>query len=228
MYGNFTYPSSFQGGPFFIICGSKYDKYLRVFPINKKNTLMATGKKEDADIFFIEKGVCPGEFNIAHYGDEVTLSEKSGAMYVTTKSKVTGKDDGPLQVNGGRGTNFTLRHSVKSKETLSVEEWEKDTCYIKVASRRAQHKSFVGLNEKKNFTICVPKQAAEKANSVWLQFKLERVRNEVSSRGTVFRAPGAMRGRRPKLVKPSPSLEEEEEGMDFDYEFEHVLSDDSD
>ena len=185
---------------------------------------MATEKKEEADIFFIEKGVCPGEFNIAYYVDEASLMEKSGAIYVTTKSKMTGKDDGPLQVGIARGANFTLRHS--HKETLSVEEWEKAACYIKVATRRAQHKSYVGLNEKKNFTICVPKQAAEKANSVWLQFKLERVRDEGSSRGTIFRAPGAVRSR-PQLIKPSSSMEEEEE-VDFDYEFEQVPSDDSD
>lgn len=194
--------------------------------MNNKNVLTATSNKEDAATFFIEKSICPGEFNIAFYGDEADRAvDRSAAMYVTTNSKVTGKDDGPLQVSGGRGTNFTLRHAIKQKDVLSVDAWEKDCCYIKVANRLTQHKSYMGLNEKKKFSVCMPKQNAEKANSVWLQFKLERVRNEDSSRVTVFRAPVARRSR-PVLVKSSSAKEEEE--VDFDYEFEQIASEEED
>lgn len=217
------------GGPFLITCGNKYNRYLRVVPVGNKNTLMASEKKEEASVFYIEKNICPGEFSIAHYDDQPNTLDKSSSMYVTTKSKskLTGKDSGPLQVGGGRGANFSLRHVVKSKESLSINDWEKDACYIKLAARLTQHNSYIGLNEKSGFTVCVPKRSTEKMNSTWLRFKLERIRNEDSNRMTVYRAPGANRGSKPELVRYSEE-EEDEELVDFQFEFEQIPSQDSD
>ena len=184
---------------------------------------MSTEKKDEAGVFYIEKSVCPREFSIAYYGEQSTSPDRYSAMYVTTKSKVTGKDAGPLQVGGGRGANFVLRHMMKEKE-VSVDDWEKSAYYIKLASRLTQHKSFVGLNEKTTFTVCVPNIKAEKAKSIWLRFKLERIRNEDSNRVTVYRA--STLEKKAKLVKFIPSVDLDE--ADFAHEFEQVESEDSD
>ena len=210
------------GGPFFIACGHD-NKYLKVEPFGGRNVLLATKDKDDAGIFYIEKTICPGEFSIAYYGGEVS-AENNSAMYVVTKSKLTGKESGPLQVGGARAANFTLRHISKQKNKLSVSDWERESCYVKLAPRVAQHKSYLALNERANACMCVASREAEKANSTCLRFKLERIRNEDSNRMTVYRAPSGRKLRKRKLV----IYPEREEELDFEYEFGQALDIDSD
>ena len=197
--------------------------------MNDKNVLTSTDKKESADHFFIEKSVCPGEFSIAFCEDFAETLDKSSYLYLTTNSKITGKDSGPLQIGGGRGANFTLRHATKDKKGLSIADWEREPCYVKLASRLTQHNSYVGLNERSKFTVCAPKRTAEKAARLWLQFKLERVRNQDSNRMTVYRAPHDPRRRKPIIQYSQEEGEEEEkEGdeIDFAHEFEQVSDSD--
>ena len=190
--------------------------------MGNRNALLATREKEDAGMFYVEKSVCPGEFSIAYYGGEIDAPE-SVSMYVVTKSKMTGKDNGPLQVGGGRAANFTLRHASKQKSDLSVSDWERDACYVKLAPRMTQHKSYLALNQKSNMAVCVPKREVEEKTGVWLRFKLERPKSEDSNRMTVYRAPApaVKKTRRRKLVV----YKEVEEDIDFEYEFGAVDSD---
>lgn len=194
-------------------------------PFGGRNVLQGTRNKADAGVFYVEKSVCPGEFNIAYYNGEMNAPNSSSSMYVITKSKLTGKENGPLQVGGGRAANFTLRHASRDKADLSVSDWEKDACFVKLAPRPTQHKSYLALNEKSNATMCVPNREAEKMGSIWLRFKLERTRSEESNRLTVYRAPAPRKPSRRKLVV-YPEGEEEE--IDFEHEFGLVSFQDSD
>ena len=190
--------------------------------MNNQNVLTATDKRDDADFFYIEKSLRPHEFNIAFYSSE----DKSSSMFavIKSKSRLTGNDSGPLQVGGGRPAKFTLRHLTKNKASLTVDAWEKEALYVKVAPRRSQHASYLALNEKTSHTKCVPKRSLEKKGSSWLQFKLERIRREESSRMTVYRAPESRRDRRPQLVEYKEEEEKEEE-LDFAFEFDQISSD---
>lgn len=210
-----------ESGPFFIVCGSSLNRYLSVSTMNNQNVLTATDKKENADFFFIEKSLRPREFNIAFY----TFIDKSASVYAVTKSRLTGKDSGPLQMGGGRPTKFTLRHLKKHKGSLSIDVWEKEALYVKVAPRLTQHASYLALSERTNFAACVPKRSLEKRGHSWLQFKLERVRCKESSRMTVYRAPGGRRDRRSQLAECKEDGEEEEEELDFAFEFDQISSD---
>ena len=190
--------------------------------MNDQNVLVATNKKEEADLFYMEKSICPGEYCIAFYNSD-DFQDKSSSMYLVPDIKLTGSDKGPLQVGGGRAGKFTLRHAKKPKKTLSLDIWEKEALYVKVAPRVAWRSTYFGLKEKTRMTMCCKDRSSEKMNATWLQFKLERISKQESSRVTVYRAPGDKAKKRPKLIK-YPSDAEDKEDLDFEKEFDQVSS----
>ncbi len=206
------------GGPFIIKCGHNYDRYLKTTLFGTRNALIATKVKTEASTFYIEKSVCPGEFNIAHYGgQEPKGCAENPLLYVLTNSKLTGKEEGPLKVGVSRGANFVLGNIIKEKDPPLISDWENNTCFIRCAPRKAQHKSFLALDEGSDFVMCVQQRKSQKEGSVWMLFKLERVRNEESDRVTVYRAPSK------RVYKAALSYEEdEEEEIDFDYAFGQI------
>ena len=130
-----------------------------------KNVIVGTTKENEASIFYIEKQACPREFNITYYGEEFSQMSKSkssqhltqnckSSQHLTTLSKMMGgRDEGPLQIGGNkRAANFTLRHPGRRKEDLGIEFWETDACFIKLAPRPMQKKSYIAFDMHQNKT----------------------------------------------------------------------------
>lgn len=136
---------------------------------------MGTNKENEASIFYIEKQVCPGEFSIAYYGEQVSgATKKKISKYLTTNSKLTGNEAGPLKIEGGRPTKFTLRHPIRRSNDISIEFWESDACYVRLAPRKMQKKSYLGFNGFSNTTMCVCSRKEEGEN-ISMRFSLSRV-----------------------------------------------------
>lgn len=148
-------------------------------------------------------------------------------------------------MGGARASNFTLRHPSKKKEDLSVQYWETDSCYIKIAPRRLQKRSLMGLDERALITVCVHSFKDEEKQNVWLRFQIHRTRNEISDRVTVYRARALESEAKDDTNEHSDfnenSTEEQEEAVenikykddadyfeDFEYEFEPISDDEED
>ena len=173
----------FAGGPYIISCGLHNDIYLCVVEINRRRVVVGEKIRGHASTFYIEKSVCPGEFNMVYYGKKEDARRTEPALYLTATSQ-----DKPLGVGGARASNFTLRHPSKKKEDLFIEYWETDSCYIKLAPRRLQKRLIVGLDESTMKTVCVHSYKEEEKRDMCLRFQLHRTRNEVSDRVTIYRA----------------------------------------
>lgn len=141
---------------------------------------MGTTEQSEASVFYIEKHVCPGEFNIAYYGEQYRAKQKKRlSKYLTTRSKMSGKDPGPLQMGGPRAANLTLRHPSKAKSTLDTEEWTKDACYIRLAPRKMQKKSYVAFAGELDAVKSVCVQCREEEGCI-TRFNLNRVEIDCS------------------------------------------------
>lgn len=148
--------------------------------MNAERGVIGTTDKSKASIFYVEKQVCPREFSIAYYGEEYSNTSMRGqsvlSKHLTTKSRVKGRDEGPLRIGGGRAANFTLRHPRKTD--LGIDNWESDACFIKLAPRKMQRKSYVAFDVGKNKTMCV--SCREEGEKFSMRFNLTRVKIESS------------------------------------------------
>ena len=160
-----------------------------------KSVILGTSEKNKASIFYIEKQVCPGEFNITYYGENFKGKKKVRASrHLTTKSKMGGPDEGPLQVGGGRAANLTLRHPARKNEDLGIEYWESDACFIRLAPRRMQKKSYVGFDVEAMKTVYLGCREEEGEKYI-MRFNLTRVEIECSqARYRVFSDSGEVLG----------------------------------
>lgn len=202
---------------------------MQITPYDNKNALTATKVKSDASPFHIEKSVNPGEYYIAHYGGRGPKgSPTNQPLFVRTNSKLTGKEDGPLKVGVNRGANFVLGHINKDEKSPSLSQWVKEACFIRCAPRKAQHKSYLALDEDADFIMCVPERKSQSKDNVSMLFQIERVRMEESNRTTLYRAPVAKMVRSELSYEEVLDSDEEEEEYDFDYEFQQVAEPDSD
>lgn len=142
---------------------------------------MGTSEKSEASIFYIEKHVCPGEFNITYYGEEFNSRKKlKSSKHLMTDSKMSGKDEGPLRIGGRRAANFTLRHPQQKNDDLGIEFWESDACFIKIAPRTMQRKSYIAFDIDSNKTVCIPCRK-EEGGKYSMRFGLTRVEIECPS-----------------------------------------------
>ncbi len=168
--------------------------------VNYKDEVRATTKREDASLFVIDKAVAEGEFTIAFIGSQQDIKENKARVlqYLQTNSRKTGYDEGPLKVGRYRGTSygakFILRqfplNSTKSKKVY-LNSWEADLCYLRVAPRRLQRKSYVGLKvdtkqKTDSYGVCKHSKSEDGVGDVYLQFQLHRPEGEEVSRTTVF------------------------------------------
>ena len=194
---------------------------MKITVLDSQNVLIATKVKSEASPFHIEKSVGLGEFHIAHYGGRGPKgSPDNQPLYVHANSKLTGKDEGPLKVGVTRGSNFVLGNVIKAKDPPSLSEWESEACFIRCAPRKAQHKSYLALDEGVDYVTCVPERKSQNKDKGWMLFVLERLRKEESSRLTVYRAPVKAGVARVELNYEEESEDEGE--FDFEYEFEQT------
>lgn len=168
-------------GPFTISCmqhGLSREVYWKVDAHDGKNVVVGTEKESEASIFYIEEQICPNEFNIVYYGEEVgQISSKcqSSQHLSTLSKKMGGRDHGPLQMGGGRAANLTLRHPAHRKEDLTIGFWETDACFIKLAPRRMQRKSYIAFDMDQNKTMVVSCREQDEGNCC-MSFSLNRVK----------------------------------------------------
>ena len=152
-----------------------------------RKALVGTPSKDEASIFYIEKHSRPGEFNIAHCG-EVVKSDSTSPVRVThylSASSKKSRHEGPVHMEG-KAANLTLRHPAMKKKELSLQSWEEDACYIKLAPRRMQWKSYLALEFDGDTceSKCV-ESPKEEGKDRSMRFSLTRVGIDI---GTVMRS----------------------------------------
>lgn len=165
------------GGPYKVSCGYRFKNFWKVATNSYKEELKGTTSKTEASHFFVETSLDnPEAFNIAYYGEN-NSDEGRCSRYLITDSRFTGKDNGPLEMCELGAGNFVLEDG-KGSRILSTYEWEEDPCYIRVAPRKIQRKSYLGYNEESCNSICRPKIKNNRKKSCWFRFKLNRVNIE--------------------------------------------------
>lgn len=166
------------GGPFAVSCEYENESiYWKVDTNSDKHAIVGTTAKNKASIFYIEKQSCPGVFNIANYGEQVESSaRKTSSKYLIAKSRLA-SEGGPLQIGGKRAAYFVLRHPTKKKEELSTEYWETDACYIRVAPRKMQKRSYIAFDSVAN-KIAYVHSYEEEGKGVPMRFRLSRIEIE--------------------------------------------------
>ena len=104
----------------------------------------------------MENTVPQGEIIIAFFGSQEDDKKRGQRLrqYLMTNSRRTGHDAGPLKVGRHRttayGAKFILQQfspGEKKSKRVFVNDWEGDACYLRVAPRLLQMKSYVGLKE---------------------------------------------------------------------------------
>ena len=174
-----------SGGPFVISCGEHNDKYLSVVEIAHKKQVGGVEERANASIFYIQTKDPPSVFNFVHYGSEDDDRFNKTGLYLTANTRF-GHNDGPLEVGGAKATDFILNHPSKENGMLSIEFWERDGCYVRLAPRTFHISSFMGFDEADLKTVCVSSLKYEGKNNIWLRFQLHRIRNECSERITTY------------------------------------------
>lgn len=124
-------------------------------------------------------------FNIAYFGRKESDRYRKSGLYLTANTRF-GYDSGPLEVGGPDATEFILNHPSKDDESLSIDYWETDTCYVRLAPRPFQMKSFMAFDEESLKTVCVGSLRHEGKDNIWLRFQLRRVRSESSTRNSSY------------------------------------------
>lgn len=187
--------------------------YLRVIHFDNKYVVVSTDKEIKASQFFVEKSVCPGEFNIAYYGklkSSHTRSTKYG-KYLRTNSRETGKDDNPPEMSSEElPQNFILKDRLKNVTHHLIPLWEDNPYYIMLGPRGVE--SYLVNNRELKQPCCVPK-IENKENSVW---QLQRVQPSVipqSAKG----APPSPDDDDDYLATDIPEYHVDQK--DFDYQF---------
>lgn len=149
--------------------------YWKVDTSGDKQVIVGTTRKSEASIFYIEKQPRPCVFNIAHYGEQVQSSaRKTSSKYVIRSSRLKGEDDGPLQIEGKKAAYCVLQHPIKKRDELSVDYWETDSCYIRLAPRKVQKKSYIAFDGIANKTMYVHSSEKEGKN-IAMRFRLSRI-----------------------------------------------------
>ncbi len=191
------------GGPFVISCGEHNNKYLHIVEINHKKQVIGVEGREKASLFYIFTKENPKVFNIAYFGRKENDRYTESGLYLMTNTRF-GHDSGPLEVGGASATNFIFHHPSKDDDSLSIELWETDGFYVRLAPRKFQIKSYMAFDEENYKTVCVRDLAHDGKNNVWLRFQLRRVRYESS---TCITAYGFSHDSAKKASKEEPSPE---------------------
>ena len=162
-------------GPFAVTCERNgQTTYWKVgVGSDEKQVIMGTKSKNEASIFYIEKQVRPGVFNITHYGEQVLSdAKKTPSKYLSVKSRLTGSDEGPLQIRGKRAAYFVLKHpTTKKRDDLTTEFWESHSCCIRLAPRKLQKKTYVAFDWDANKTL----YTRSERGGITTRFRLSRI-----------------------------------------------------
>ena len=118
-------------------------------------------------------------FNIVYYGSEEDDRFTKMGLYSTAHTKL-GHNDRPLEVGGALATDFILNHPLKEDDMVSIEFWERDGCYVRLAPHIFHISSFMRFDETDLKTVCVKSLKHEGKQNIWLRFQLHRIRNEGS------------------------------------------------
>ena len=201
---------NFAGQLFYVVCGSKYDRYLEAHSVNNMNILQGVTDKDSACVFYVKETKGPYKYKLLMY------HEDSDKLFVARNEKrATGR--GSVQVGGGYSIKFSL--DADGTNGLTISDWETKPCRINVApqlKKKGYNAGFLGFSERQHMCEFVAEGSAEAEGKMWLHFKLERV--EDSSMGPVSRAPRGMRVKAPIIVRPcidSDSDDEPQFGSDF-------------
>ena len=169
------------GGPFLICCERNGEAvYWKVDNSEGHKDLTGTYNRDEATIFYIEKHSRPGEFNILSYG-EVVKTLPDSPIKISNYLSTVGRDEGPLQMQGRKAAKLTLRHPAKRTEELSIQLWEKDGCFIKLAPRKMQKKGYLAFKfaGESSKSIFVPSRDAD--GDLSLRFTLVRVGIDIAT-----------------------------------------------
>ncbi len=112
------------------------------------------------------------------------ISPPKMSNYISAKSKITsGRHEGPVLVEG-RAAKLTLRHPAIKDTVPSIHEWELDACYIKLAPRKTQKKSYIAFafDGETCKSMCVESRQKEEGNNLVLRFILTRVGIDAGNR----------------------------------------------
>ncbi len=168
-----------------------------------KHYVLGTKEPNRASLFYIFTTESPKVFNIAYFGRNESDQYTKPALHLSAHTRF-GYDSGPLEVGSVDATDFILNHSSKDENSLSVEYWETDGCYIRLVPHAFKVKSFVGFDEENLKTICIRSVRNEGKRNIWLKFQLHRINFESTTNATT--SPGAARD---SVVKDNKLMEDD-------------------
>ena len=141
----------------------------------EKRILVGTTVKPEASIFYVKKSECPGEFNIAFYGNSEDDHHNEPVKYLALNKEAL---EEPLEIRrvSRPPANLTLQYPSGNKEA-SIDLWEKEACYVKEANQEIYLALFINSNggeySDHGETKCVTTDEDGK-NNTWLKFQLHR------------------------------------------------------
>lgn len=186
--------------PFYIVCGSKYDRYLEARPISGMNLIFGVTDKENASVFSVEERKTKGPYKYKLFLVLPDASETQRPYVARSDKKRTRK--GSVEVGGGRAIKFSLSTGSGEGEGLTVADWEEKPCRVNVAAQKKDGyiAGYLGYSETQNMCEFIENGDAEKEGKMWLHYKLEQLEADAGEGSA--KAPKGMRVKPPIIVRP--------------------------